>query len=715
MRKSPLLILNIVILFAGVELLASCSSSVTTSPANSPQAATPQAVSNIAPAPVAAPPAAVETVETPSEPGIEGGIFEGSGFGSGHAKAHAIRKDDATKDLTLNFVNADVHDVVKTVLGDMLGLNYIVAPTVTGTITLKVNEPLPRDAVFPALDAALRLNGDALVSADGLIKVVPANEAPHLAHLVSVMDGRQMTPGFGLQIVQLHYISSEQMQKILAQVMPGSTVVPVEAGGEMLILAGTEDDRAAMMNVIASFDADWLSGMSFGLFPLKEADASVVTRELWDVLGGQSGAMGKVVRLVPFDRLNAILAVSPQPRYLKEMKTWINRLDVNQAPSDRKIWVYRVQNGRAADLSATLQKLLHVQGSQQQDTTIKPVSAPALPFSLENGTPGSPGSLSQPPSRIPPPPTPDSLGSEIGVSTASQAPRIIADETTNSLIVYATKSEFSLIEDVLRKLDITPLQVRIEAVVAEVTLTKDLSYGVQYLFQNHHFGGILTNSSTTSVTSALPGFSAWVMSTNINSILDLLETVTKVDVISSPQLMVLNNQTATLQVGDQVPVATQSAVSVLTPGAPEVNTIQMMDTGVIIKVTPRVNASGMVLMDIAQEVSDVTNTTTSNIDSPTIEERKIASSVAVRDGQTIALGGLITDNRNNTKNGIPGLQDLPVLGPLFGTTSDDGTRTELLALITPRVVRNDNDVREVTEEMRNQMTAIQPLDVSPHR
>jgi general secretion pathway protein D len=270
------------------------------------------------------------------------------------------------------------------------------------------------------------------------------------------------------------------------------------------------------------------------------------------------------------------------------------------------------------------------------------------------------------------------------------------------------------LEASLKKLDIVPMQVRIEAAIAEVTLTDDLNYGIQYLFHNKKFTGVLTDAPTVSVAPNLPGFSAFISSSKISAILDLLQTVTDVHVISSPQLMVLNNQTATLQVGDQVPVATQSAVSVTTPGAPVVNSIEMKDTGVILKVTPRVNASGMVLMDVSQEVSDVAPTTSSTLNSPTIQERKITSSIAVRDGETIALGGMIKDSTTNGKNGIPLLQDIPVMGALFGDNSVAKNRTELLALITPRVVRNDVDVRQITQEMKQQISAVQELDAKIH-
>ncbi len=282
---------------------------------------------------------------------------------------------------------------------------------------------------------------------------------------------------------------------------------------------------------------------------------------------------------------------------------------------------------------------------------------------------------------------------------------ITADEVNNALVILAAPREYAVIEAALRQLDTVPLQVLLEAAVAEVTLTNQLSYGVQYFLQKGRNQAFLTESTSSAIAADLPGF-AYVFSGNaIRTILSALEQVTTVNVVSAPQLLVLNNQTATLQVGDQVPIATQSAVSVAVPGAPVVNSIEFRDTGVILKVTPRVNEGGLVLMDISQEVSDVSQTTTSTLNSPTIQQRKIKSTVAVQDGETIALGGLIKDSRTHSRNGIPLLQDIPIVGGLFGVTSDEVMRTELLVLITPRVVESLQKARAVTEELRSKLPA----------
>jgi general secretion pathway protein D len=627
-----------------------------------------------------------------------GGIFKGSGafiYEAKEEKKLPAAAADAPQDgMVLNFVNADVREVAKAVLGDMLHLNYVIAPTVQGTVTIQASQSLPKESMLSVLNTAFRLNGLAIVERGDVVKVVPIADAPRQGELVGRKIGG---PGFGMQIVPLRYIGAEEMRKLLESAAPTGAIIPVESTRNILIIAGNEDDRTAIMDLVRTFDVDWLAGMSFGLFPLKEANAKTVVNELWEILGSPTGPLGKMVRLMPLERLNAVLAISSQPRYLKEVRTWINRLDYDQAPSERRMWVYQVQNGRASNLSETLSKLVNNQTGLKQGKDARKGKSAMPPMPSAMLSPEAPMVVENVPEASPDNANADGL-------------RIIADESTNTLIIMGTKAEFTIIENALKKLDIVPLQVRIEAVIAEVTLTDDLKYGVQYLFKSGDFSSILTKASTLSVNSALPGFSAFVTSSKISAVLDLLQSVTKVNVISSPQLMVLNNQTAVLQIGDQVPVATQSAVTVQTPGAPVVNTIEMKDTGVILKVTPRVNASGMVIMDISQEVSEVAKTTTSGLDSPTIRQRKIASSVAVRDGTTIALGGLIKDSMTNGQDGIPLLQDIPVVGSLFGSTTEAHTRTELLALITPRVIHNDKDVRDITEEMRQQMRAVAPLN-----
>jgi general secretion pathway protein D len=289
--------------------------------------------------------------------------------------------------------------------------------------------------------------------------------------------------------------------------------------------------------------------------------------------------------------------------------------------------------------------------------------------------------------------------------------RIIADETTNSLIIRATPLSYKKIESALHEIDILPLQVLIEATIAEVGLDGQLRYGVEWFFRYGDVSFQFSRLATGAVDQRGPGFSALFANADVRAVFNALEQETNINVISAPHILVLDNQTARLQVGDQVPIATQSAVSVVDPDAPVVNTIEQRDTGVILTVTPRVNASGLVIMEIDEETSDPVQTESSDIDSPTIRQRRVSSTVAVESGQTVVLGGLIRDSRQAAQTGIPLLQDLPIIGSLFSVADNRNTRTELLVVITPRVIRNPNQARTVTKELRQRLRSLAPLEL----
>jgi general secretion pathway protein D len=254
--------------------------------------------------------------------------------------------------------------------------------------------------------------------------------------------------------------------------------------------------------------------------------------------------------------------------------------------------------------------------------------------------------------------------------------------------------------------------VEIEAAIVEVTLTDQLRFGVQGLYSNGGLSAGLTESLTSAApVAAFPGFSALYSARTVSAALNALESLTKVNVVSAPKLLVLNNQTASIQVGNEVPILTGSATNVVTSNAAVVNSVDYRDTGIILKVTPRVNSSGFVLLDLAQEVSDVVASgSAATIDSPTFSNRKIATSVAIQDGEVIALGGLIRDNRTDIKTGLPLLSRIPLLGPLlFGNINNDDERTELIVLLQPKVVKNVDDARAVTEELRDKLQSLRAL------
>ncbi|MBL6854211.1 MAG: type II secretion system secretin GspD [Alphaproteobacteria bacterium] len=615
------------------------------------------------------------------------------------------RDEQAT--IALNFVDSDVRDVAKAILGDYLHLNYELAPDLKGKVTIQTSQPLTRSQVMPIFDQLLRLNGMAVVLSNGVYRVAPIGETgPTVGPAAPSPHDRRGLMGYGIEVVPIKFISATEMKKLLEPLAPTQGIVHVDTARNILIIEGTQEERQTIVDDIALFDVDWMQGMSFAVFNPTYVDATELNHELTEILGKMNSPVADVVRLVPIARLNVLLAISTQPRYLEQLRGWVDRLDKPGQGSDRRVYIYHVQNGRASDLAATLNRIY---GGGHQDT------------------PSSPAGPDQPPQAAPPPPmssasaAPPSSAHDAPPSPADAAPAgnsegphglmITTSEPNNALVIYASPLEYQSLQSAIRDLDTAPLQVFLEASIAEVTLTDDMKYGLQYYFQPDPTNQLtLTNTASPAIASVLPGFSyVFTNGNSIKVILSAIASKTHVEVISSPKLLVLNNQTASLQVGDRVPIVTQQAVSTITSGAPLVNSVQYEDTGVILKLTPRVNRGGLVMLDITQEVSDVATTTTSGIDSPTIHERKINSSVAIQDAETVALGGLIVDNRTRDITGIPYLQDIPVLGNLFRTTHHDDTKTELIVLITPHVVDGISTARLITDELRQKLPAVQPL------
>lgn len=638
-------------------------------------------------------------------------LFPGTGRVIGAAGSPSRYSDGVAEgDITLNFLNADIKDVARAVLGEILRVNYTIDPKAQGNITLQTSRPITREAVLPVLESALRLNGLGIVRAGDVYTVVQTTDALRYGPGIG-RSGIAMSelPGYGLRVVPLSFISAEEMASLLRSFMPQDAVIRTTSSRNVLLLGGSQGEITTMLETIGVFDVNWMAGMSFGLFTPRNVDAKTVAKELEVIFGltvKQSGA--GAIRIVPIERINAVLAIAASAGSLREIESWVDRLDKGAENVDTRIFVYYVQNGRATDLAAVLTNLFGEGGeaTSGRQGSRRTESDPGRSISVGTGNVQA-AALDR---NAPPPSASGGAGladmglSDPGIKLSGGGMRLKADEVNNALLILATPREYRVIEAALAKLDIPPLQVMIEAVVAEVTLTDELKYGVQWLFQPGAQSFTLSQASTGAVAGSFPGFSAVLrQGADIRAVLNMLSSVTTVNVVSSPKLMVMNNQTATLQVGDQVPISTQSAVSTSSAGAPVVSTIQYRDTGVILKVTPRVNEGGLVAMDITQEVSDVTSTTTSKLDSPTIQQRKVSSSVSVTTGETIAMGGLIRDRRTNGSSGIPLLKDVPLMGNLFKSTTEATTRTELLVLITPQVVRSPTDIRRVTQELRERL------------
>jgi general secretion pathway protein D len=297
--------------------------------------------------------------------------------------------------------------------------------------------------------------------------------------------------------------------------------------------------------------------------------------------------------------------------------------------------------------------------------------------------------------------------------------RITADAVNNSLLIYANQENYKIIERTLYQLDRPQLQVSIDATIAEITLNDNLKYGVQYFLKSKDVGlkpdtgsiGLVNSATSAVLSRALPGFN-FLLGTESDPriVLDALRGVSDVKVLSAPSVVVLDNQIATLQVGDQIPVTTQSATAVTAPGAPIVSNIDYRNTGVILRVVPRINVNGNVLLDIEQEISNVAANVNANSLTPTVSQRKVKSSIAVATGQTVLLAGLISERQERSRSGIPVLESLDWIGDAFSHNSTTMQRTELIIFIRPQIIRDGVDARRVAEELRAKLRgSVEPL------
>ena len=651
-------------------------------------------------------------------------------------------------DVTLNFVDTDIREIARTILGTTLKLNYTIDPNVHGTGSIDTGTPLPRSALLPTLETLLNANGATLVERNGVYAVEPI-AAGNARNQVAGSNAI----GAGVQVVPLRYAAAKDLAKILEPYVAEGGKITADSGRNALVINGDAAVRQTLVSLVRAFDIDILAGQSYALFPVGDGNPGQLAGELEKVFQSQGeGALGGLVRVLPMERVNAVLVVSSQPRYIDAAKRFVGLMNRVEDATARSWHVYYVQNGQSADLELLLQRAftprnvsptgappgstapgagqLTIGGGQGPGANTMGFGGQGSTSGLggagggggvttglggaAGGAGGATGGLG---TNIPqqaaaegPPPATEPLSTETGAGGGA-APenrmRIIANRRNNALLIYATPSEYSVIEAMLRKIDIIPLQVLIEATIAEVDLNDSLQYGTQFFFKADHvantlgpLGGLPPLGGLT-FPSTLPFFT---LSKQPNFALSLLASVTKVKVLSAPQVMVLDNEPARLQVGQQVPVLTGTAQSTLAAGAPVVNSVDYHSTGVIMQVTPRVNSGGLVALDIAQEVSDVAAAQTNTVaGSPTFNDQTFRTRVVVQDGQTVGMAGLIRDNASNGNSGIPLLKDIPILGTLVSTQSNARTRSELLVLITPHVVHDQRDARALTEDLRSQL------------
>ena len=668
-------------------------------------------------------PAATSTTE-PSQPEDETpepqSIYKGRQrileIGSGEFVADAPPVEEVKSkpgNITLNFQDTDIREFLNVVIKDVLNENYLIDGNVAGRVTIATARPILKDGLMTLVEDILAMNGAAISKQDGIYRIAPKSQA--IKGNLTPSLSQRTEDGHSVRIIPLQYIAALEMQKILEPFLAEGNELRVDKKRNLVIISGSQQEIATIMETVDVFDVDWLRGMSVGLFPLDYVEPEILKTELDSVLAaieadGGSELLQGLVRTVPIDRLQSILLISSTPAALREVEIWVHRLDRPGKSVDKRLYVYNVQNAKATDLGEILGRIFA--------TDVESTSTPAGDAHLAPGlrpveiTAGGDEAAAGAEAIA------RTAGTDgVGVALPSgQSVEIIADDVRNALVILATPQDYRMVELALAKLDVVPLQVLIEASIIEVSLKDDLNYGVEWFFKNSVEHGNVTEGRGTldlgspGLSALSPSFSYTIVDNadQVRLALNVLEEESEVNVLSSPSLMVLDNQTAYINVGDEIPVPARQSVSNINPDSPTVNEILFRQTGVTLTVTPRVNSSGLVTMEIKQEVSNAVGTTTSEINAPTIQQRQVESTVAINSGETIVLGGLIQDTQTSADSGIPVLHRIPVLGKLFGQTRDEVRRTELLVMITPRVIRNRNEAKDITEEFKRKLRGITP-------
>ncbi|MET0950504.1 MAG: type II secretion system secretin GspD [Pseudomonas sp.] len=666
------------------------------------------------------------------------------------AAAPAARAGESG-DIVFNFTNQPIEAVINSVMGDLLHENYSIAQGVKGDVSFSTSKPVNKKQALSILETLLSWTDNAMIKQGDRYVILPASQAV-AGKLVPEMAVAQPSNGMSARLFPLRYISATEMQKLLKPFARENAFLLVDPARNVLSLAGTPDELANYQETIDTFDVDWLKGMSVGVYGLQRASVGELMPELQKMFGPDSGMpLAGMVRFLPVERTNSIVAISSQPEYLREVGEWIHTIDEGGG-NEPQMYVYDVRNMKASDLAKYLRQI-YGNGAIKDDAAAK--VAPGLRTktmaSLNSGssaggmgsggmnssgglgnssgmgmgnTQNSNAEAEQDADAETDDESQDSAadssaeqGGESGTAakTLDSSTRITAQKSSNQLLVRTRPAQWKEIEVAIKRLDNPPLQVQIETRILEVKLSGSLELGVQW-----YLGRLAGNSSSTTVANAAGSQGALgaggaglgadslfysFVSTNLQIALHALETNGRTQVLSAPSLVVMNNQSAQIQVGDNIPIS-QTTVNT-TNSDTTLSSVEYIQTGVILDVVPRINPGGLVYMDIQQQVSDA-GATTDTQTNPRISTRSVSTQVAVQSGQTVLLGGLIKQDNSDSGTAVPYLGKIPGLKWLFGSTTKTKDRTELIVLITPRVITSSSQSRQVTDDYRQQMQLLRP-------
>jgi len=654
--------------------------------------------------------------------------------------AQARPTAQAGRFVVLNFDNADV-EVVIHAASEIVGFNYVLAPDVRAKVTVQTSQRIPQDEVFNVLLAILEVHGLTVVRSENLYKVVriaAARERPVPTVVGAEPDPQRTSDEVITQIVPLRFASVVDVSNLLRSLISREGSMIAHRETNLLIITDAAANVRRLLQIIGLLDVE-VTLQELQIIPLKFADAAEIANILNQLFAGGrlrpaqvpgvpvppppppapgqppapvrapgvpeiAGAPERPPLIVGERRSNSLI-VHARKHEMELIRKLVSQLDVD-VYGGRRVFVYYAENAKAKDLAATL-NAIYGREAQPRPVAERPLTPPA---------PGQPPPPPPPP-RAPSPPRAEGEAGELGLAEGEV--RVVADETTNALIVTTFPRNWPQIEETIKKLDRMPKQVLIEVLVAEITLSDDLSMGLEWALkrgasvniggqffkfdasQTFTGGGIAT--ATSGAVSAVPGLNVLMAGNQILAMINALATDSRANVLSSPSILTSENKKAVINVSQSVPIITTQTTPTI---GGVTSTVEYRDAGIVLSVTPRIGEKRTVALDIKQEVNEVLEEA-GVAGSPKFTKREADTSVVIADGQTLMLGGLIQTKRNETRAGMPFLNRIPILGLLFGKTTNSFDRTELVILITPRVVASPEEGRRITEEMRQRTPEVE--------
>ena len=735
---------------------------------------------------------------------LVGSVSSGAQESSAPTSAPALTEGEEA--IVLNFEGADIREVIHS-LATALGINYSIDPRVQGQVTIRTTGRIARTELFPIFHQILRSNGITATKVGELYQIAPVGEAKTRTPLTSSLAARRsaaLEDRFVVEIVKVEHVAAEEIAKVLQPfISPGGDVIAYPRGN-IVILTDLADSVARLKELIAAFDTNTFRELRSQVYHIENANVEDLGDELKGVLEPYGvtpkSAEERGVFIVPLSRLNLIVVIGFNAEVFAQVEHWLQILDVPpEKGGGRTVHVYAVENAKAMDLAGVLSGIYGGEGggggSSRGGTRgslsgSSGIGGSAGGFggteagagiggiggssrssgsrrgsSISGGNGGLGGSSSRGSRRG------GGLGGGLGglggesgggggTQTVLIAPkegekpifkeevRIVADEITNSLIILATARDYEMIRDVLRKLDIVPRQVLIQTMIAEIGLTGNLEFGVEWALANGGLGNLLSTSSSdtgsdgtsngSSSGTTTPGVGANGSLTIDNNallqsakravnvggqgffgfitdrdqflvLLKALASRSQLRSLATPHVIAADNREAHILIGEEIPILTSTSTSLLTSNAQTVNSVQYRDTGKILTILPQVNSAGLVSMEIRQEVSAVGASSFGSTNSPSFTSREAETTVVVQNGESVLIGGIIDDQMTRTRIGVPFLMDIPVLGHLFRTESEKLDRTELIILITPYVIRNRQEAATITDEFKSRVHGLQNL------